>query len=340
MWQQGRTFTYGLLLLAGFASGGCRADDSGGDTLAEVLARESRQALAAARIGTAGGTLEVLEGELAGVSIVIPEGALECEAVVSIYAAEPFPESTGYDDVGPAAEFRATVAKLLLDATVTVPFTPADITMGTPQQRVLVLRAAGGVTQTVAGADVAVEKAAAPTKTFGTFGAVIDPAWEHNRSIIGGDLRCPRMDNGTTLNGALNGTRLLALAAMTDATILSARSYAANGCGFSPGWEVAWFSTGMGRYEIYSYWATGSSVVDTVLSPPCATPQGYTGKADSTTLSEDFSARWGGTPQTLLVEIRNCNATPAQLPPRVRLTAGTGNYVEYDQAGGFVGQNF
>lgn len=321
------------------ASTGCRGEQAEIDPLVAVLARESEQALAAARFGTAGGTLEVTSGDLAGVSVSIPEGALGRDAVVSIYPGAALDADTGYDAVGPAAEVRATVAKLLLDAIVRVPFAPDLITAGTPGQRVIVLRGADGVTLPVAGAGIEDRRVVAPTKVFGTFGAVIDPAWIDNLSDQVASLRCTRLVNGTTLNSAINGTRLLASGMMTDATVLSARSYEANGCGFSRGWEVIWYSVALQRYDIYSYWATGATQLDTVTPLPCS-PQAYAGQADSTQLSDDFALRWGGTPQTLLVEVRNCNATPAQVPPRVRLTAGAGNWVEYDEAGGYVAKNF
>lgn len=338
MWPQGRSVFTGLILLAG-VGGGCRADEDKVDPLVAVLARETSQALAAARMGPAGGSLEVASGELQGVGIAVPPGALGGDAVISIYAGAPITADTGYAAVGPSAEFRATVAKLLLDATVTLPFIPEQITAGTPQQRVLVLLGADGAVETVAGTNIKAERVAAPTKVFATFGAAIDPAWVNNRSDQGVELRCERLSGGTTLKTAINGTRLAAMGMMTDATVFTARSYNANGCGFSLGWEVVWYSEWLGRYEVYSYWATGATLTDTVLSLPCA-PQPYAGVADSTGLSDDFAERWGGTPQTLLVEVRNCNASPAQLPPRVRLSAGTGNWVEYNQDGGFAAQNF
>lgn len=338
MWPPGRSVYAGLILLVSVV-GGCRADEAEVDPLVAILARETGEALAAVRLGAAGGSLEVTAGELKGVSVSIPPGALGGDAVVSIYAGAPFDDHTGYRSVGPAAEIRATVSKLLLDATVTLPYIPEKITTGTPQQRLLVLLSSDGTAAPVAGASIMAADVAAPTKVFGTFGAVIDPAWENNRPDPGVTLRCERLLGGVSLNTAINGTRLNASSMMTDATVMTARSYAANGCGVSLGWEVVWYSQGMARYEVYSYWATGATLENTVLSLPCA-PEPYTGKADSTALSDDFAERWGGTPQTLLVEVRNCNASPAQLPPRVRLTAGSGNYVEYDQAGGFVGQNF
>jgi len=99
---------------------GCGGDDGTDDPGGGYKVPES--AVASATIGTEGGTLSVTEGELAGVAVEVPAGALAEERVIYVAPGDPYALSGG-SAAGPPVRFRDT--EFLAAVTVTLPFDPA-----------------------------------------------------------------------------------------------------------------------------------------------------------------------------------------------------------------------
>jgi hypothetical protein len=321
-----------------FVVGACREELSEPvDRLAPILERERAQALSAERIGPAGGTLSVLSGELEGLSLEVPPGALRGDAVFSVYLAEVPPEDSGYRALGSFAKVTATVDKLLADAVLTIPYTDES----EPDSSRIVLLARAGETLPVGGAVVKGLSMRGLIRTFGDFGVAADLTTDPDGGPDVKPSRCERDLTAISMKSAITISRFNATSEVgSDAAVLSLRSYGADGCGYSKGWEVVWYSDESGKAHRYSSWLTGP-VNEGITTFPACSPAPVSPAVDSPALTDDFAVRWGVTPLELNVNALNCNTSPAAAPPRIRLTVGgSGSWAEYGLDGAYLGKNF
>jgi hypothetical protein len=317
----------------------CRADEPAPDPLAGILAREREKALAAARIGKAGGEVAVTTGRYQGVRFTVPPGALAADAVISLYGTGDVDAASGFRSVGPSVVVMGYGGELVRDALVEVPFVPEAIT-GPAAKSVVILHATPESLAPLAGifVDEEAELVRGPTRAFGGFGAAVDA--QYARPITYGVVqsRCPRQVGWSSLQSAIPGTKFLAVSSLGDAELYSALAVTADGCGYSSLWVVTWYSVSGARLEAYEFGGAGVNGPISSATLACAAVP-FTAKTDSTLLADDYFARTGATPAALQIELVNCDATAN--PPRFVVTdPATGKFVEYDAAGAFVTQNF
>lgn len=337
--------SYGISVLALFFLLACTADEGPlGADLDKVLTREKARSLAAAKMGKAGGTLQITEGEYAGTMLVVPPGALQGDAVLSIYAGTPVEEKAGYRPVGPAIRLAATTPQLRADAVLTLPFAPDSVSEAS-RSSLAFLRQADGRLSTVAGAAFFDGFARAAVREFSDYAVVLDMV------ILLGDPaletpppRCPVMTGGISLQAAISSTRFMAQMTLADTEeeVLKAHSLGADGCGYSQEWEVVWYSVAGNDLATIQVGPGGVSDPLTGVKPACATTaNAFRGSGNSTLLSDDLAQRLGSTPASLNISIRACNDSVPADPSRIRLEIpADSNFIEYSADGVMLQKSF
>lgn len=314
---------------------GCSGKAEDPQDLDAIFSREKTAALAAARIGAGGGTLQIKSGQAAGFALVIPPGALSSDAVFSFYAAKEVGSGSGYLKTGSMVRLWGSVSKLNRAASLRMPF---EVTEGTETALVAIYRE-GKQLENIAGASVGEGYLLALIKRMGEYGVVLDPKLI---SIPIVDARCPYDETKLSLITAIAKFRSVASGVMTAPFLFRIQSLDGNGCGASMNWEAIWYDV-----EDVMQWTAQASVngVTEVLrqySLPCGGyPIPITPTVDSTTLSDDIYSRLGKEPAQLNFSVRSCDGSPVANPPLIRVQIdNSGNYIEYTAAGVFSNKTF
>ena len=156
------------VLAALLFAAGC--DDSGSSTLASAV------------IGPAGGAVSIASGSLAGAAVNVPAGALATDTTVALARATAI-DGRGTDVVGDALRISPADASLSAAATITLPYDPDRVPIGTlpGRLRVVVGDGVGGTTGVVVpdAVDPDAGTVTFTTTMFGTF-------WVTARSVYAG----------------------------------------------------------------------------------------------------------------------------------------------------------